>query len=66
MGKVRTAAVAAATVIIATASQAWAGAQLSVGLGVPAGNQLPITEIGILGVAAAGVLGGIWAIRRNK
>ena len=59
---VSTIAVLAASVSTAFAGVAPLGGPLSVSLGAV----MPFTDGGILGLAAAGVIGGVWLARRKR
>ena len=52
--------------IVASAAEALAGQRLGLPVGRELGEVLPIAEGGLLGLVAAGVVGGVWLIRRKR
>jgi hypothetical protein len=63
---VSTIAVLAASVSAAFAAATPLGDPLSGALSVTMGTVMPFADGGILGLAAAGVIGGVWLARRKR
>ena len=51
--------------LITSGGTAFAGTPLGVQLGSTLGTSLPIAEGGLLGLAVAGVVAGVWLARRK-
>ena len=67
MFKISNYVISTIAVMAASISKAFAGVlPMPISLGDPLSTVMPFADSGILGLAAAGVIGGIWLARRKR